>query len=407
MVTQTGVVTMAAGPNALSIGQDVASLVTQCNLLLGSSNNVVVFANSNVDVTASNDLLLTARANALVSANSNIQLAAQSDVLLLAKGSVAIGASNDVGVNGGVNLYLAATSNVFVTASNTSLVLAAAQSASLTVLDGGITLLKNAGGAAGAVAVTNLNGTVAVSSSAAASLTSTGSTVTVAGQQGLIFTSQSTVSMTAATDATYGVGASNRHAFQVGGVDIVTISPNQNSNRETEYLVRINADFEIAGITNSVNVLQTDLAVEDRLIRLAFNKDSNMPIDDGVANEGAGIWVDGVPVGKSNDTSGYYEKSMLWHKNTGGVPLIGAAWAGDASGPAASFWELKGGDLRIKKTYDAGLTTVHGAARLTGESVTYGFRVNDWEELELYKITGTGAGQAYSRVAKFGRQVFK
>jgi hypothetical protein len=326
-----------------------------------------------------------------------------------------LSASNGLSLEGD-NIYVGAKSNVFVTASNNDFVVNANSNIRLAASNGDLTITKLAGGAAGTVTLANYNGGATVSATGPAALLSTAAAVQVTASQALSFTSQhAEVSLSAASNASYDVGTINRHIFMVGGVEVLSIMPNTNQNRETDFLVKFMADVEMKGTTNSINVTESNLDVQDKLIRLAYNVDGAHPID-GVANEGAGIFIDGVPsvtsagVANSNDTAGYYEKSLTWHKNGTsddvGVQKVGAAWVSDTAGPAASFWQLSGGDFRITKKYDATVRTLNNVDRVAGDSVSYGFRVNEFEELEFYKCTKNASGSTYKRVSKFGREMF-
>ena len=150
----------------------------------------------------------------------------------------------------------------------------------------------------------------------------------------------------------------------------------------------MNADFDIVGIVNSVGVTQTNLQVEDKLIHLAYQTGSNLPAD-GLGNNGAGIEIDGLPVGGDSNLLDRYEKSIRWYNNTDGI--LGLGTSNMVNEP---YWEVKGAGMRWTYT-DPG----------NGDETTFGFRINNLKEFELYKreYNATSTAEVFNKVAKFGR----
>lgn len=174
------------------------------------------------------------------------------------------------------------------------------------------------------------------------------------------------------------VSAGTNIQLNAGGAQAVEITSNY---------TRIKNNLQIWGVVDSMSVTQTTLSVVDKTINLATASNGETIVDGNLTNDKAGLVITGLPSGETD--SNLYEKSFRWNNNIGGVPLIGtAAFSNDA------YWELKGGGLRITHTKPA-----------TGKEVGFGFRVNDFDELELYKKywdTNTSA-YLFKRIAKFGR----
>ena len=154
------------------------------------------------------------------------------------------------------------------------------------------------------------------------------------------------------------------------------------------YFVTVRGDLNLLGAINSINTTVTNLEVMDKIVTLAYPSNPAVPVVDGAANDRSGLRVEGLPSNVSTDPAELYDKTFLWHSSTAGVQQLGTSNAN-----AESFWEMRGGSMRLahKKT--------------NGTVVSYGFRINQQDELEIVKYTktSTDAVPRYHRVAKFGR----
>ena len=147
-------------------------------------------------------------------------------------------------------------------------------------------------------------------------------------------------------------------------------------------IVEINADVRIRGAVESY--LSTEINLQDKVMRLAYP-------DKGAEASVSDAYLDGSGIVLANEVMGNYEKSIRWRASAG---LGAGAFVARGGASNESFWELRGGGLR--------LSTPKRAAGGTGE-VSYGMHINEKEELEMYKRWTDGAGHEYfQRVFTFG-----
>ena len=179
-----------------------------------------------------------------------------------------------------------------------------------------------------------------------------------------------------------------------GNNKTLTISPSN---------VLINGELRVNGDIISVSTYQENLEVFDKTITLAGGA-SNTFADGPLTNDKSGIIIPGFP---STDGStvlptmldpNTYEKSILLHvpstdamKHLLDQPTSVANYPVDSFN-LESYWEVKGGDLRM--------TLERGGGNFT----TFGWRIGAYDELELIKSWSHANGTSGSRVvSKFGR----
>ena len=91
-----------------------------------------------------------------------------------------------------------------------------------------------------------------------------------------------------------------------------------------------------------------------------------------------------------------WEKSFLWNHggttDAGGMKQMAQHSGDDTNRNIESFWELKGGAFRLS------------AVKSNLDEVSYNFRINVNDQLELYKITKANDSQTqtFKQIAKFG-----
>ena len=183
--------------------------------------------------------------------------------------------------------------------------------------------------------------------------------------------------------------------------------------------LRVNGDLEILGTLNQINTTIESVKVVDKTITLAAGDDdiagSNQEIrpDSFADNHGAGIVVEGRPQGipvtnqyfngtfpqshdfNTNDVSlepfNIYEKSFRWNLSDtpGQASITGMRYLGGLNtfepSPVTnlqqiekeSFWELKGGGLRITSLFKNSADLV--------DKVSYGFRISRNRQLQIVK----------------------
>lgn len=108
-------------------------------------------------------------------------------------------------------------------------------------------------------------------------------------------------------------------------------------------------------------------------------------------NDGAGMIIAGLPQGMSSSDASAprYEKSFRWEHNDGDTHL------GTKGGYTAEpTWHIQGGSMKLSHTNKS-----------TGSMISYMFRINNEDELELIRKYDSvqGADPVYHVAAKFGR----
>ena len=172
----------------------------------------------------------------------------------------------------------------------------------------------------------------------------------------------------------------------------------------SQLLVR--GDIVITGSINTSNVystsvIQESIKIADKTIVLS-SAGSNFgagdgPVDSTATNSGSGIKIDGVPTGYDSNIPAAYDKTFTWNHGPGN----GILDMGTAPGMSnESFWELKGGAFRLthqKVVNVGGVNTVR--------DISFGFRVNELDELELVKRYWNDSTSSYvvKRIMRFGR----
>ena len=168
--------------------------------------------------------------------------------------------------------------------------------------------------------------------------------------------------------------------------------------------VRVRGDLVITGTLNTSNitttdVLQANLKVNDKVIILASvgsnDATDGLPADGLATNDKSGIIIDGLPSTVNSNVWDMYRKSFVWNLGTNGTLDLGTS-----NITTESFWELQGGSFRITQKKNIGTTSSPQIV-----DVSFGFRINESEELELVKkfYSPATSNYVFRRVAKFGR----
>ena len=428
LTADSGLMELTAVNSSLKITLDD----TTSNMTLYSTNDIISEAGSNFSVVTGADFVVASSNNASVSAVNAVTVAA-SNIAAVAESNLDLTASNSLSVYGETDVSLETTtgfldfrvntSNVFLTLDNatsnmtgyaaneinflaeSNLVLntsntfnlTAAGAATVTADSASLDIAKNLTATASNVTLSSDNVLALETLSNNMVLTSASNFTVDANDNLELFAKDSGMSFTMlSTEGTINVNSSNDINFRThASVDpVFVISSND---------IRITGNLIIDGEISTSNVTQTNIVVNqetlrvaDKTIQLANVGDSSspdgMPFDGADTNSGAGIIIDGVPetVTDSNLWDNY-EKSIKWNYGTNGLLDVGTS-----NIASESYWEILGGAMHIthKKNY-AG----------TFRDLTFGFRINEQEELELIKKfwdTNT-ASYVFRRVAKFGR----
>ncbi len=202
-------------------------------------------------------------------------------------------------------------------------------------------------------------------------------------------------------------GTASTYALSVGGGAALTIDANQNltlpsgsltvgsiNGRSSQALVLKGAD--VAGTVHIAGNLVVDgdyetadkvnMQVEDLLVTLAHSQTSPKP--DSVA-DGAGIQIEG--------NSGF-AKSIIW-KNNLGLGYNGSTGS-IPTGDGLSYFQVQGGNLMLTRTIPAVNHVSRSSTTGTWQPdsvktlVSYAFRIDDQENLQIAKVQGTDYSSA-------------
>ena len=157
----------------------------------------------------------------------------------------------------------------------------------------------------------------------------------------------------------------------------------------------IKGSVDILGTLNTMDVTETTLSVEDKLIKVAVGADGASVTDGLATNHDSGLLVygDASGHGLTTPSNGAFEKSVKWTMPAANAWVNMSKAATNNSLPDEPAWQLRGGNFQIMNmTYE------------NGEGVRYVFRTNDNKELEIWKSSTTDNGTTWtdSRVARFG-----
>ena len=115
---------------------------------------------------------------------------------------------------------------------------------------------------------------------------------------------------------------------------------------------------------------------------------SNIAVPNELSKSNVGLRVWGTPASITQHDDARYIKSMMWNPSTNGTLDLGGALKASTE----SFWEVRGGHLRLTHCKDAsGL-----------RKVSFVMRINDKDELEFVKMTLSNNVVANKVIAKFG-----
>ena len=179
--------------------------------------------------------------------------------------------------------------------------------------------------------------------------------------------------------------------------------------------VFLHGNLEISGSINQSSTTVQELYVEDKAIVLGtkeFNTvrsnaisgeiefvTSNYTVQETDMNK-SGIRVSGLP--DSLDDATYsndirFEKSILWtlpSQSATGTSNLAVTSRDDSIKHNEPFWDIKGGHLRL---------TTNTSATDQSQFISFAFRINSKEQLELVKISNSASGAGdFKTIAKFG-----
>jgi hypothetical protein len=187
--------------------------------------------------------------------------------------------------------------------------------------------------------------------------------------------------------------------------------------------VKVHGDLNVLGNINRSSVTQTDLHLEDKQILLGVSSESdvvessnadgvtytynssNYLVDDETMDE-AGLKLNGLPkyIVESASLTTEEKKSQLeniqWEKSFTFNNPIGCSMSNlamvsgmDTNIDTQPYWDIKGGNMRLTQFKSDN----------SSDFVSFGFRINSKQQLELAKITKAADGSTQNKIiAKFG-----
>lgn len=362
-VTADGLLTLQSTDKAAFVSSNELAITAFSNMTLQSFSNYTLNANSNINMQAAGGLCYVN----LNAPTQSISAAAASNVTVSASNDVTVSASNNMTIKAvGVD-FLLLNSNATLTAAGDYSLRAAknvyvdAQSNDFQLHAGTSNMYLTMSAATNDTAISTTHDFVVRAGNDVKLSSSNDTAVTAVAD--LHLNARNGLAKVDMTLDTITYTACN-HYFSANGNNIIYAQSN---------LVRINGDVEVLGTLNSINYTESNLTIMDRQITLSYNS-NDAPVADGVANDKSGITVAG--------DDGIEARSFLWNVKDG------RSYLGTVDADKESFWELKGGSLRMTQN-------------VTGfGDISFAFRINQLGELEIVKKVGANA---FKRIAKFGR----
>lgn len=167
-------------------------------------------------------------------------------------------------------------------------------------------------------------------------------------------------------------------------------------------IVKIDGNLIITGMFETQDVTNTNLSIEDKTIQLAYPAGSNAHNEDGTLNDGAGVEINGVVSGSKtfntdNDKVEFYKKALLWKYNQGGIDLLGTSGGVSltTNDLSESYWDIRGGGMMFTVPKQDSSKNLY--------NVSYGFRINENDQFELYKrVKGLNGMYTIKRLSRWG-----
>ncbi len=378
------------------------------------TSNGILYASSNVFISACNDLFLEANSNLTLSAvTGSVDINANNDKMSIVMDDtsnvVTVYGSNGVNVYSSNDVNITSVDAVSVTSGTTFNLLADDGTQQLemnstthdTLLFSSNNINITASNSLTLYGVSNLIGTssnIYMSASTNAAYVASNN-ILVSASNNLTLSASNTLALQA-KDLTFTVNgdidytAQSNISFFIQGAP----SPSDAIFQISGSNVHLRGDLFLTGSINTSNILNTEvvtetLKVNDKLIYLASVDavgDSN-PFDSSNINGWAGIQIDGIPAASANDSNSWpiYEKSIKWNYGVDGTTAVGTS-----NLEKESAWELCGGGLRVTKRYSSNSEI---------KDTSFTFRIGHTDELELVKRWWNGTAYVNKRIAKFGK----
>jgi len=408
---------LTAHDNAMSITMDAATDV----MTITAAGSMVMNSSSNVDISAQNSVNLSAAGGlaglTIDSASSNINMFTTKTISIDAQSNVDISAQNSINLSaaGGLagmtidsgtsNIDIFTTKNITIDAQSALTM----KSVNECILDAGQTITVTGGDTISMFSSNNFQ----VTASNTISMEAQASSLNLSANGGQVFASfdaptnslyvgtSSNISMTASNNtviaSSLDTSVSAASNLTLSGLSNVFMKRNDNnliSVNDGDFItmiaggspiikayqdrVTINGNVEVSGVINTIDITRSNLQISDLFVTLGVDSNIGALPDGPNTNSGAGLYIAGQDgAGDSN------ARSLTWNYGAAGINALGS----DAGLDTESYWDLRGGALRI----------THSNA---SKHVSFALRIGANDELELVKKVGNGT---FKRVARFGR----
>lgn len=361
LLTSIGATTITSLSTAVSSTNNISLTSSAGSVSFYGSNNstslIMDAATASITVNASNDFNLNV--------TSNIDVKVLEGASIASGTNVTIATSNNTSITSGVNTTVTSqTGTVLLSGSNNQVQLQLSGTTKDATLSASNDVILDAGRHFNVLADSNM--TLSASNSMTIQTNNTNSYMTL----GTNFETKAA-----------------QYNWLIGNTSMMTLTSDK---------LFINGNLEITGVLDAVNVQQTNLLLEDKNIILASS--SNGSVNDGIANNGSGIVVNGLSaMAQTNpNVTPFQEKSFKWNNGVDGVDVMGTS-----NMDKESFWELKGGSLRMTMWR---YSSNNDGTIASSNEIGFGFRINNYNELEIVKKYMNNDQQyVYKRIAKFGQ----
>ena len=419
-MTSTKDVTITSAATTTVTSSNDVTMTSLQNVTVTSGQKTIVTSSNDVDITSASNVTITSGQATTVTSSNNVTITSASNVTVTSANSTTITSASNVTVTSSNNVTL--TSGDTTTVTSASNVIVTAQTGQVRIENGTITAafdpngtytVVSGGSASNSYMTFKNNNDIATFTQSNYSITSSNNLALTAKNDfnlsatNLTLTGSTAAQMTAGSsfismngDGTFTADTAS-YTFTVAGAASPMMSVLSDK-------VVINGNLQIQGTLDTINTTETNLWIQDKTIQLATS--SNAMVIDGLAtNSEAGVRIAGFPATACNtdpyfisasnnptDVNGY-TKALLWNYGVDGISALGTS-----NIEKEPFWELRGGSFRITHTK----LVTDGNGVVTGSNeVSFGFRVNHLDELELVKkyFSPSESNYIFKRVAKFGK----
>ncbi len=396
VVTAASDVNVTATANAVSLLADGSKVSLKLD---DATHSLVGIAFSNVSFTASNTFSALSASNAVITASNDVKFTASNSFSNVAKNNYSVASTaGDVVVTAASDVNVTATTNAVSLSANAGQVTFKLDDVTSGIQGNALSNVSFVAGndltleaASNGLFTFSNNFTTNVENNL--ELKSAGGDVLIHAFNGsnemkLIMDNSEQKIFINAPNGVEILGGNGNSTQNTQGSYIFNVA-NTEVFRVTDKGIQVTGDTQIAGILDTIGIHNTELWIQDKNIVLGMES-NNAQVIDGLANDGGGVRIWGVPEASASNDDERYIKSFTWKKSSQGVMDLG----GSKKSGSEAYWELRGGHMRLTHT-----KTSNG-----NRKVSFAMRVNDLDELEFVKMGWSNDVLVTNKViAKFGQ----